>query len=225
MLRLQQRAQPRFQPIHHQRTLMRHGYHRRLFQRRRRRKELHGRRRLIPRHRQPSLRPFRIRLSGIACWEFITSRTAIGLIASRPKIGLVFPPGRKQYHTASNHAASVRRRVDEPAREAPSARAREAGGSIKPGAQAPGSVIKRTHPAREAGGSANMSGCRPLRGLIIYFSYWSWGLRPRLYAYARFAGSDVAGLSDLCRSGLAVQCHGKRNGFGEYADYQFRTDV
>ena len=33
-------------------------------------------------------------------------------------------------------------------------RAREAGGRIKPGAQAPGTKEKKGHPAREAGGSA-----------------------------------------------------------------------
>jgi len=30
--------------------------------------------------------------------------------------------------------------------------------------------------------------CRPLRGLNIYFALCTWGLRPRLYAFACFAG-------------------------------------
>ena len=46
-------------------------------------------------------------------------------------------------------------------------RAREAGGSIKPGARAPGS----------------------LRGLERFLFSFSWGWRPRLYASARSAGS------------------------------------
>jgi hypothetical protein len=32
-------------------------------------------------------------------------------------------------------------------------------------------------------------GCRPLRGLNAIFVRLTWGLRPRLYSAARFAGS------------------------------------
>ncbi len=37
--------------------------------------------------------------------------------------------------------------------------------------------------------------CRPLRGLESFLDCLSWGLRPRLYAFARFAGSN---LKELC---------------------------
>jgi hypothetical protein len=47
--------------------------------------------------------------------------------------------------------------------------AREAGVSIKPGAQAPGNIEKRMR-AREAGDSLLMV-CRPLRGLIVLYIY------------------------------------------------------
>ena len=62
---------------------------------------------------------------------------------------------------------------------------READGSIKPGAQAPGSNAKNVGRAREAGGSAfaRFAGSKRL------FIYRSWGLRPRLYAAVRFADS------------------------------------
>jgi phosphohistidine swiveling domain-containing protein len=63
--------------------------------------------------------------------------------------------------------------------------AREAGGSIKPGAQAPGSDHKRQAGARETGDSVKFSVFRPLsRALAFLFGTLTWGLRPRLYAYA-----------------------------------------
>ena len=109
--RLQQPDHHLFQRIHHLRILRRRGYHRPLFRRHRQSRQRPGCRQLIPRDRQPSLRWLRIRSSEISCWGSITSIPATGLIASRPKIELVFRRDRKPCHTASNHAASVRRQL------------------------------------------------------------------------------------------------------------------
>jgi hypothetical protein len=68
-----------------------------------------------------------------------------------------------------------------------------AGGSIKPGAEAPGSKCKRI-------GSSPRSGrqrCRPLRGLERYWLQLSWGLRPRLYAFVRFADFGFTPLTSV----------------------------
>jgi len=63
------------------------------------------------------------------------------------------------------------------------AKVREADGSIKPGAPAPGSRNKKAcEPAKRATAAAHFAGS-------LFISSWSWGWRPRLYAYARFAGS------------------------------------
>ena len=65
----------------------------------------------------------------------------------------------------------------------------EAGVSIKPGAQAPGSDHKRQAGARETGDSMKFPIFRPLsRAPALLFGTLTWGLRPRLYAYACFAG-------------------------------------
>src|SRR5215217_4402680 len=45
--------------------------------------------------------------------------------------------------------------------------------------------------ARETGGSINGSGCRPLSAGSLANLIWTWGLRPRLYAYARYRGLRV----------------------------------
>jgi hypothetical protein len=68
----------------------------------------------------------------------------------------------------------------------------EAGVSIKPGAQAPGSDHKKQPGARETGDSVSLQAVAAgfmLRGLELIFISFSWGLCPRLYAVARFAGS------------------------------------
>ena len=46
-------------------------------------------------------------------------------------------------------------------------------------------------PAERATVDCNMS-CRPLRGLVSRLKLFPWGLRPRLYAVARFAGYHAA---------------------------------
>ena len=69
----------------------------------------------------------------------------------------------------------------------------EAGVSIKPGAQAPGSDHKRHTEARETGDSVKFPVFRPLSRAPALFIWHvnlglapqvTWGLRPRLYAYA-----------------------------------------
>jgi hypothetical protein len=72
----------------------------------------------------------------------------------------------------------------------------EAGVSIKPGAQAPGSMVFKMQ--------ARVSGRQPplresfarSRGLRIVIMQMSWGSRPRLYAYACFAGQIEAKCSE-----------------------------
>ena len=64
--------------------------------------------------------------------------------------------------------------------------AREAGNSIKPGAQAPGS-LRVFFVAHEMGDSVDALHCRPLRGLNFYFIAIV-GLAPQAFAYACFAG-------------------------------------
>src|SRR5215475_15605071 len=75
-------------------------------------------------------------------------------------------------------------------------RAREAGGSIKPGVERSGTPghrsIKNKEPAKRATEVAMAKrtipmGCRPLRGLGHSFCIRSRGLRPGLYAIARSA--------------------------------------
>jgi hypothetical protein len=62
----------------------------------------------------------------------------------------------------------------------------EAGESVKPGALAPGQR-DLTNQARETGESRRFSSFRPLRGLRTKpLLTWDW--RPRLYAFACFAG-------------------------------------
>ena len=64
----------------------------------------------------------------------------------------------------------------------------EAGESIKPGARAPGQLfMKRLEPVK-TGDSVNVSGIRPLSRALELEAIGTWGLRPRLYAYACFAG-------------------------------------
>src|SRR5689334_19460634 len=63
-------------------------------------------------------------------------------------------------------------------------RAREAGEGIKPGAQAPGTK----HKEKGASPRSGRQRCRPFHGLGARFIWLTWGLRPRLYAFARFAG-------------------------------------
>jgi hypothetical protein len=65
--------------------------------------------------------------------------------------------------------------------------AREAGGSIKSGARAQ-DCGARYFTAHEMGDSVDGPTLSPARGLYLVFQYRSWGLRPRLYAYAYFAG-------------------------------------
>jgi len=68
-------------------------------------------------------------------------------------------------------------------------RACEAGGSIKPGAQAPGSLKERFIRARETGDSAKGTWLSPaFAGWGNWEMLFTWGLRPRLYASACFAG-------------------------------------
>ena len=63
----------------------------------------------------------------------------------------------------------------------------EAGVSIKPGAQAPGS-LRAILPAHEMGDGVERPALPPAcAGSLASFD-WSWGSRPRLYAYACFAG-------------------------------------
>ena len=62
----------------------------------------------------------------------------------------------------------------------------EAGESVKPGALAPGQR-DLTNQARETGESRRFSSFRPLRGLRTK-PLLTWGWRPRLYAFACFAG-------------------------------------
>ncbi len=76
-------------------------------------------------------------------------------------------------------------------------RTREAGGSIKPGAQAPGIENKRNGGSPRSGRQSHVikrTDAR-YRGLKNFIScILSWGLRPRLYASTRFAGSARANL-------------------------------
>ncbi|HEU4871460.1 MAG TPA: hypothetical protein VFT44_00075, partial [Pyrinomonadaceae bacterium] len=64
----------------------------------------------------------------------------------------------------------------------------EAGVSIKPGAQAPGSR-RANSPAHEMGDSVDDTALRTLTRTHSRSFNWSWGLRPRLYAATCFAGS------------------------------------
>ena len=67
-----------------------------------------------------------------------------------------------------------------------------AGGSIKPGAQAPGSKSKLNLRAHEMGDSSSLTNSvARVRGLKFLLCFGSWGLRPRLYASACFAGLDA----------------------------------
>ena len=61
--------------------------------------------------------------------------------------------------------------------------ARVAGDSIKPGAQAPGQQLINAPSPR-----SGRQRFRPLARARIEFFTFTWGLRPRLYAVARFAG-------------------------------------
>ncbi len=89
-------------------------------------------------------------------------------------------------HSACEAGVSIKPGAQAPGSENKKAlRAREAGGSIKPGAQAPGSDHKRQAGARETGDSVKFSVFRPLsRAPAFLFGTLTWGLRPRLYAYA-----------------------------------------
>ena len=61
----------------------------------------------------------------------------------------------------------------------------EAGVSIKPGVQAPGSDHKRQAGARENGRQREISSLSPaVAGSGPFIFTLTWGLRPRLYAYA-----------------------------------------
>jgi len=60
----------------------------------------------------------------------------------------------------------------------------EAGDSVEPGARAP-SIVRKTIRAREAGDSRSTA-ARFAGSIFILIC--SWGLRPRLYAAACFAG-------------------------------------
>jgi len=65
----------------------------------------------------------------------------------------------------------------------------EAGGRIKPGAQAPGSVFEITiEPAKRATAAEAFYAVAHFMGWYVINTTRSWGLRPRLYAYACFAG-------------------------------------
>jgi hypothetical protein len=77
-------------------------------------------------------------------------------------------------------------------------KAREAGASIKPGVErgfasaTPGSDANKYCLSPRSGRQrVDVLGCRPLRGLNRVFQIGPWGLRPRLYACARFAGCDT----------------------------------
>jgi len=66
--------------------------------------------------------------------------------------------------------------------------AREAGVSIKPGAQAPGSLVKNAISPRKRATAVKVASDARFAGSFSGFYWRTWGLRPRLYAYARFAG-------------------------------------
>src|SRR6185369_11524592 len=71
-----------------------------------------------------------------------------------------------------------------------------------PGAGAPGFTLSPASRARTfysdwiLGLAPQALRCRPLRGLERFIRIGSWGWRPRLYAVARFAGSNVLFASD-----------------------------
>ena len=55
-----------------------------------------------------------------------------------------------------------------------------------------GGFRNKFHPAERATARLNIQDCRPLRGLAFSSLALSWGLRPRLYACACFAGGAYA---------------------------------
>jgi hypothetical protein len=71
---------------------------------------------------------------------------------------------------------------------------RAAGGSIKLGEERRNPSPKMIKPAKLAI-AVSHGGFRPLRGLNCYCWLRSWGLRPRLYAVARSAGSMTVACS------------------------------
>src|SRR5215217_8590184 len=52
----------------------------------------------------------------------------------------------------------------------------------------PRSIFKKRFEPVKTGGSVNVSGFRPLSRALELDAIGTWGLRPRLYAYACFAG-------------------------------------
>src|SRR5919112_6750749 len=71
-------------------------------------------------------------------------------------------------------------------------RARGAGGSIKPGAQAPGSQIKKSCRAREAGDSAYLIGLSPAsRARWLFVSNSILGLAPQALCFRPLRGLGV----------------------------------
>ena len=86
----------------------------------------------------------------------------------------------------------------------------EAGVSIKPGAQAPGSDHKDTPKPVKTGDSVKFQSFAHCRGLRPFlFGTLTWGLRPRLYAYACYRRLRHLGLAPqaLC---LRLLSHAKK---------------
>src|SRR5215204_5361665 len=83
------------------------------------------------------------------------------------------------YMRPDNSSASPALHKSRSACEAGVRKAREAGDSIKPGAQAPGSDHKKQARARETGDRVKFTGFRPLSRAPTFYWYLNLGLAPQ----------------------------------------------
>ncbi len=89
--------------------------------------------------------------------------------------------------------------------------ARDSGREHKAWGASPRIIEPNDFAARETGGSIYVSGCRPLSRARSLNLIWTWGLRPRLYAYARYRGlRGSRAASELRGSRAASELRGSR---------------